>query len=72
MTELSADWVPLTALTRRPASESVAVDDQDSHCNNEDEPGINAKLDHCLAKSIPAGGEVDAAALLFAVLGFIQ
>jgi hypothetical protein len=32
----------LTAPARRPASEGVAVDNQDSYCDNEDEPGINA------------------------------
>jgi hypothetical protein len=32
----------LAAHAGRPASEGVAVDNQDSHCDNEDEPGINA------------------------------
>jgi hypothetical protein len=38
----SARLLRLAVLTRRPASEGVAVDDQDSHCDNEDKSGINA------------------------------
>jgi hypothetical protein len=32
----------LAALTRGPASEGIAVDNQDSDCDNKNEPGINA------------------------------